>query len=376
MKNLKNISIYMLTVFTTLLLSSCTDTTDTFSVSDTDPVVLSDLAITDIELDAINTNNPAITLNWTEADYGQQVSVKYSIEFAGNSEFTNSVIVATITGNNTVTMSVNELNAAAGNAGLSPFEWNALYARVVSSLGTQNGLPVASNTISFNVYPYFNYTFEDYYLVGNGVAPGWNNNNNNPALFRDSGNSNLYYYTGFFNKASSDFNEGRFKILESRGLWQPQWGVVENEGSDTPKAAGDIAGNPGTQSGDPGRFGVSESGYYEFTINFSSKKYTMTAYNATGATDFTSIDVLGSAAATTAMTKSTFDGHIWNIPNIRLVPGDLQFKTNTGAVWAGTTEFSGQATLNGGSIPVVVEDDYEVWFNDLTGRYIMIPLNL
>jgi hypothetical protein len=50
--------------------------------------------------------------------------------------------------------------------------------------------------------------------------------------------------------------------------------------------------------------------------------------------------------------------------------------TNTSSVWAGTTEFSGKATENGGSIPVVVEDDYTVWFNDLTGDYILIPLNL
>ena len=29
-------------------------------------------------------------------------------------------------------------------------------------------------------------SFNDYYLVGNGVASGWNNNLNNPALFRDA----------------------------------------------------------------------------------------------------------------------------------------------------------------------------------------------
>jgi hypothetical protein len=40
------------------------------------------------------------------------------------------------------------------------------------------------------------------------------------------------------------------------------------------------------------------------------------------------------------------------------------------------TSFSGLATLNGGNIPVVVEADYDVWFNDLSGHYILIPLNL
>ncbi|HMQ43018.1 MAG TPA: SusE domain-containing protein [Mariniflexile sp.] len=376
MKNLKKKSTFILSALAISLFSSCTDTTDTFEVSSTEPVVLSDLAINKIELDAVNINNPALTLSWTTADYGQQASINYSVQMASDQAFTNAATVATVNGNNTVTLSVSELNAAAGSVGLSPFVWSTIYARVVSSIGTQNGLPVASNSVNFKVYPYFNYKFKDYYLVGNGTAPGWNNNDNNPALFRESGNSNQYYYIGYFKKASADFNEGRFKILESRGLWQPQWGVTENEGSDTVKPAGEMAGNPGKQSGGPGRFGVTASGYYKFTFNFSTKKYTMAAYDASAAPNFTGMEIQGSATTTKAMTKSAFDGHIWNLKSVRLVPGNLQFKTNTGAVWAGTTEFSGIAKVNGGNIPVVVEDDYEIWFNDLDGSYIMIPLNL
>jgi hypothetical protein len=49
---------------------------------------------------------------------------------------------------------------------------------------------------------------------------------------------------------------------------------------------------------------------------------------------------------------------------------------NGSNAWGNTTDFSGKATLNGGSIPVTIEDDYEVWFNDLTGEYHLIPINL
>ncbi|CAH8283643.1 uncharacterized protein DUF5019 [Mariniflexile fucanivorans] len=377
MKNLKNIFISMLSAFVLMLGSSCTDDNEKFIVSDTDPIVLSDLPITDIELDAVNINNPAVTFNWTEADYGQQVPVSYQVEVASDELFTNSTVLTTVSSGNMVTISVTEMNSASGKVGLPPFAWNKLYVRVTSSVGTENGLAVPSNSISFNVYPYFNYIFNDYYLVGNGTAPGWNNNSNNPALFRDGDNANLYHYTGYFANATADFNEGRFKIIESRGSWQPQWGVKENEGDDIIKATGDMAGNPATQTGDPGRFGVATSGYYAFTFNFSTKKYTMAAFDASGASNFTGIEIQGSSiAATVAMTKSTFDGHIWYLNSVRLKSGNLQFKTNTGSVWAGSTEFSGQATLDGGNIPVVVEDDYEVWFNDLDGRYILIPLNL
>ncbi|NMH86785.1 SusE domain-containing protein [Flavivirga algicola] len=376
MKNIKKISIFIFTVCAFILSSSCDDDTEKFIASETAPVVLSDLTIATIELDPVNINNPAMTLSWNEADYGQQASVNYSIEIASDEAFTESTVATSITGNNTVTLSVSELNAAAGSVGLPPFAWNMLYARVSSSIGSQNGLSVKSNSISFSVFPYFNYKFNDFYLVGNGTAPGWNNNDNNPPLFRDPVNSNLYHYTGYFTKGSGGDGEGRFKVLETRGLWQPQWGVTDNEGDDDIKTSGEIAGNPGTQSGDPGRFGVPSDGFYSFTIDFSKNTYTNEPFDASGATDFTSMEIQGSATATTAMTQSSFDSHLWNITSVRLVPGDLQFVTNTGSTWSGATEFSGQATENTGSIPVIVEDDYEVWFSDLDGRYILIPLNL
>ncbi|WP_282123635.1 SusE domain-containing protein [Algibacter mikhailovii] len=375
MKYLKNISILALAACLLMFVSSCDDTSDKFVVNETDAVQLAELTVTEIELDPVNTNNPAVTFNWSRADYGQPAAVRYSIEIASDAEFTNATVATTITGSNAATLSVAELNSAAGTVGAPAFDWSTLYARVTSSLGTQEGLPVDSNSISFMVYPYFNYPFDDYYLVGNGTAPGWNNNLNNPALFRDQDNPRLYHYTAYFSNDDGDFNNGRWKVLEERGLWQPQWGVTDDEGSDDPKTSGEIAGNPGTQGSDPGRFGVTASGYYEFTFNISTKKYTTEAYDASGATEFTSMSIQGSASETTAMTQSTFDAHIWNIPSIRLAPGELQFLTNTGSTWGSSTAFSGVAQ-EGGSIPVVVEDDYEVWFNTLSGRYIMIPLNL
>jgi hypothetical protein len=375
MKYLKNISLVMLTACLFVLVSSCDDDSEKLVVSETSPVKLSELTITEIELDAENTGNPAVTFNWTRADYDQPAAVKYDIQVSADETFTNWTIATTVSGNNTATLSVSELNSTAGVLGLSPFSWSTVYTRVASSLGTQTALPVDSNIISFDVYPYFNYSFDDYYLVGSGVAPGWNNNDNNPPLFRDSANQNLYYFTAYFFSEGGGFNDGRWKILEERGLWQPQWGVTDDEGSDPVKESGEIAGNPGTQSGDPGRFGVTSSGYYEFTFDMGAKKYTTTAYDASGAPDFTSMSIQGTSTETIAMTQSSFDSHIWNIRNTRLVPGELQFLTNAGSAWGGSTEFSGIAE-EGGSIPVVVEDDYEVWFNDLTGHYIMIPLNL
>ncbi|HMR15368.1 MAG TPA: SusE domain-containing protein, partial [Mariniflexile sp.] len=98
MKNLKKISTFILSALAISLFSSCTDTTDTFEVSSTEPVVLSDLAINKIELDAVNINNPALTLSWTTADYGQQASINYSVQMASDQAFTNAATVATVNG--------------------------------------------------------------------------------------------------------------------------------------------------------------------------------------------------------------------------------------------------------------------------------------
>lgn len=378
MKKIFKFKVILIAIFSLgFLMNSCENDTSEFVATETQPITLADIPITMIELDAANPGNPAVTFNWNEADYGQPASESYSVILASDDAFTNPVIATTITGTTSATLSVNELNSSAGAAGIPPFMFSTLYAKIESSIGSQNGLPVGSNTISFQVQPYFNYTFEDFYLVGNGTAADWNNNNNNPPLFRDAENGNLYRYTGFFTKGGGGFDDGRFKILEVRGQWQPQWGTDTAEGSDNIEESGGIAGNPGTQDSDPGRFGVPADGYYTFTINFSSNTYTNTAFNATGATTYTGITIQGSAlGAGTAMTQSSLDTHLWYVNSINLQPGDLQFTTNTGSTWAGSTSFSGVATEGAGPIPVVVQDDYEVWFNDLTGDYIMIPLNL
>lgn len=348
-----------------LLFNACDDNSELFTISAPTAPVLSSVGFTDLELDAVNTNNPAITLDWQDADYGQQASINYAIQFASDNAFTAPVTAATTTGQTSITLSMSEVNASAGTAGLNPFEWKALYMRVVSTIGTKAGIPAASNAIQVNVYPYFNYVFNDYFLVGDATAPGWNNNSNNPPLYRDAADSNLFYYTGRFAEG------GHFKVLDTRGLWQPQYGT--NDGST-------VGVNSGNGS-DPERFptagasGVTE-GFYTFRINFATNTFTFMPFNATGITSPASLTIQGTSTTNVTMTQLGFDGHQWYANNVRLTPGSVEFVTGANARWGSSTSFSGVATSGGGAIPVIVEDDYDVWFNDLTGRYILIPRNL
>jgi hypothetical protein len=364
MKKIQKISVLIALAFGLSLFNSCDDNADLFEITSPIAPVLSELTITQIELDPVNTSNPIMTLNWLDADYGQQTSVNYTIQFSSDVDFTTPVVASNINGNTSITFSVNELNTSAGTAGLAPFKWNTMYARIIASIGTQTSSESISNVIQFDVNPYFNYPFKDYYLVGDATAPGWNPDNNNPALFRDADNNKKYTYTGYF-------ANGHVKVLEILGQWQPQWGT--NDGTA-------LAVNDGTGS-DPGTFAVpSGAGFYTFEMDFGANTFSYTPYDASTATEYTTMSVLGSATVggttATAINQLAHDKHIWYARSIHLTPGDIQFTTNTGSVWAGTTSFSGKATENGGNIPVVVEDDYDVWYNDLTGRYILIPLNL
>ena len=377
MKNIKRFSAITLLGLVFLVIGACNEDSEEFTISATAKApVLAELNFTKLELDGNNTANPALTLNWGETDYGVQTVINYNIQFSKDDTFSNPSIAAVASGNTFSTLSMSELNTFAGNAGLNPFKWSDIYVRVVASLGDDNSSEVPSNAIKFSIYTYFNYVFDDYYLVGNGLAPGWENNNGNPPLFRNSSDSNVFHYTGLIKNDAGDYNEGRFKVLESKGMWQPQWGDSRGEGSDDFTQSGDIAGNPGTQSSDPGRFGVAATGYYSFEINFSTNKYTLVPFDATGITSPASLTLKGSSTADVTMTPLAFDGHIWYATSVKLTPGEVEFVTGAGAKWGSTSSFSGVATDGGGAIPVIVEDDYDVWFNDLTGRYILIPLNL
>lgn len=374
MKNIKRFSAISLIALFVLVFKSCDDDSELFTISNSPTASqLADLNFTDLSLDPVNTNNPALTINWKPADYGIQASINYAVEFSSDNAFTSPSVATNVTGITSVTLSHAEVNTAAGNAGLNPFEWKPVFIRIVSSLGSQSNEKVMSNVIQVNVYPYFNYTFNDFYLVGDATAPGWNNNSNNPALFRDANDENIYYYTGRFSAG------GHFKVLSTPGQWQPQYGTDSATRNPDGSASGDVGANLGSGS-DPERFpyaggnGIPE-GYYTFKFDLSTNKFTFDSYTV-GTKSPASLSLEGSSTTSTALTPLTFDGHIWYANSVRLTPGNVEFVTDAGAKWGSTTSFSGVASDGGGAIPVIVEDDYDVWFNDLTGRYILIPLNL
>ncbi len=169
-----------------------------------------------------------------------------------------------------------------------------------------------------------------------------------------------------------------FKLIEVKGQWAPQYGGQ----------SGTLVYRPTEAEPDPAAIAVSSEGYYTLTVDIDAMTYTLTPFNASTAPTFTTIGVIGNATtgndagwgADIDMTKSTFDPHIWFVRGIELFEvdgevGKIKFRANDSwdVNWGGPTTPSGQATQNGPDINAPA-GTYDIWFNDITKRYLLIPV--
>jgi hypothetical protein len=116
-------------------------------------------------------NNPALTVSWSAADYGNQTAVTYDVEISKSGNDFETFILAGNTSNTNITWSVLELNAAAGAAGLTPFIEEGLDIRIKSTTGTTGSQAVYSNVVTVLLTTY---TSELPKLAVPGNHQGWN----------------------------------------------------------------------------------------------------------------------------------------------------------------------------------------------------------
>ena len=312
----------------------------------------------------------AITVTWTDSFLGADLGdVNYTVEAAvAGTAFASPVVVGTLSNGTTINLNHADFNAVALGAGLAPDVAADLDLRIVAKTtnANDNVLTRISETLTISVTPY-NVAFPNLYLVGDATTPNWNNNNNNTVIFRNQNVPNNYIYTGYF-------NVGAFKLLEVKGQWAPQWGT--NDGST-------LAVNNGGGS-DPGTFNVTTAGYYtyNFTTVGETGSFTVTPYNASAATTYTAMGIIGDATpngwgSDTFMTQDPNNPHLWFINGVTLVPNQMKFRAN--GAWADSWGASGSDTLYGNSqynssvnIPITDGGIYDIWFNDLDGRYVII----
>ncbi|TRZ43301.1 SusF/SusE family outer membrane protein [Robertkochia solimangrovi] len=387
---IKNLKIWALAIVVGAGFTSC-DNEDYLEITaqePTDQVMFTNSTSSAYLLSAQTADNVAERFVWNEPSFDAPTPVNYKLEGSITETFDAvSYDSGTIQLNNQAVL-VSDLMDMAEELGLdndpettdeegNPNNSGTVYFRVTAFVGEDgatNGVSSVSETVSLNITLLESGEAEEIltnlYLVGNATAAGWNPDNNNTPLFRDPEMTSVYYFTGYFAYPGGDNTQ--FKMVEVPGMWQPQWGLTEDGTA--------LAVNDGTTS-DPAAFEVSADGYYSLMLNLEDNTYTYEAYDASGAVDYTTpgIGIIGDATAgawdsDTEMTQSVFDPHIWYLNDQELGDGEMKFRTvgDWGMNWGGSTALSGLAVKDGANIPITA-GIYNIWFNDIDGRYILIP---
>lgn len=373
---MKKLSILFLTFAALVGLNSCSSDDDVVFVAQPDSEGISFINSFNQEyvLTSATRNNIAERFVWNPVDFGVPTNVTYELQGSTDPDFASFDVIGTTSELN-LAITVNQLMSLAGDAGLDNDPASdapnsgQIYFRVRAFAGNGGGneLSETSDVRALTVVlpedaPDEEEPLKNFFLVGDATAAGWDNNNNNTPLFRAADNPDVYNYTGFF-------GAGEFKLLEERGAWQPQWGL--DNGSLT---SSDILG------GDPGSFTVSTAGYYTLTMDIDAMTYSFEPFDASGEPTYSTIGVIGDATpggwdADTDMTQSDFDDHIWFVNGITLQDGEMKFRAEDDwdVNWGDNTPLSGVGFQDGPNIPVTA-GTYDVWFNDLTGRYLLIPV--
>lgn len=354
---------FFLAVGLFLGITSCEDR-EIVNIDNQASSVIIDLSKNDLILDSNFPSNPALTINWSSATYTVPVEVKYELQMSATETFETSEVLANTTQSQTVaTFTTLEMNNAAKKVGLVPDVAQKMYFRVKSFVG-DNILPQVSNVTSLLITPYVaspTYEYVDLFLIGDATAGGWDNlvSNNNLLPLLKTSDSNIYSFTGLF-------KVGGFKIIKEKGSWDAQYGLGASAGVlSTDGGSGDIK--------------ITQEGYYKLTINTSALSYTIEALpNPT--TTYNSVSIIGSVNGNwdtdTQLTKSTFDPHLWTATNVELKAGEFKFRANNdwAVSWGTNAAFFGTASIGGANIPLSDEWTYNVYFNDSTGNYTLIPV--
>lgn len=344
-------------------IASCSDR-DIIQVENGTGPVMMDLTKENLFLDENFPGNSAISVSWKPATYSNPTEVKYDLEISATENFADKVVLASTQQSKTqVSFTVNQLNEAAKNIGLVPNLAQKMYFRVVSYIG-DHVLPQTSAATYLTVKPYLaspTYKYVDLYLIGASTAAGWDNSAGNKELIplQKTTQNGVYTFTGFFKNGGAD---GGFKIIRDKGAWDPQYGD----------------GGPGklSTSGGSGNIKVPADGYYKLTIDTGALTYSLEPI-ATPTQTFTTISLIGTSTKDKdiLLAQSAFDPHLWKASNVDLKAGKFKFRANGSwdVNWGTNAEFFGTGVRNGADIPLSSDWKYDVYFNDATGDYTLIP---
>lgn len=369
---MKNITKSLIALFAVFAIScSSDDVEDRPVISGIDaPVLLAPDDASAYVLTIENASNQAERFVWSAANFGQSVAINYEVELDSlNGNFSTPRSLGSVIGANQLSVSVVTLNNAVIALGGAPEVESQYKVRVKASVNSSFEA-MYSEPITITVTPYQAFVpLQNLYIMGDATEYGYNNNGGNAPLFRDPANQYKYYYTGYF-------TANGIKLLSTLGSWHPQYGS---------SSEGVLAVSNADGSNEPGPIMVPAAGYYTLTIDTEAMTYSLVSfdYNPVTLPVYASVGITGSATPEgwpdggiqdVNMTSSTANPHLWKVTGIVLSAAEAKFRANDAwdVNWGAGTPTSGQATIGGSNIPVAAEGTYNVWFNDLDGRYIFI----
>lgn len=207
----------------------------------------------------------------------------------------------------------------------------------------------------------------EYYLVGDNFA--WDVNTKTHLMYAES--ATVQSYTGKF--------DGNLKFINGNDMGQGDAGWAFTYGTPTD---GDTSVS-GVLKQNAGAIHSPEAGYFTFKADLDAMTYTWTRLDNQNPTEYTTIGLVGEfcgwnqASDDNQMTQLT--PHNW-YKSITLTDGKLKFNANKEWTisWGGETDLNigdnnyGVTTTANGKDMYVPAGTYDVFFNDITGRFVFV----
>lgn len=320
----------------------------------------------------VNTENPLIctadnaadtvfVFTWTKADFGQNITSSYSLQFSTAEGFDNAQELFVGNGLYMAGVTSDNMNTIMHKLGMPVDEATRLFVRVKAKpmlLGSSMATLPELYSEQTQTVTVTSYALPPLHFIGSmfgayGVDPyAWDNTNYRYILFRDDILSRDTY-TGFFYGFDPVTYAGQFKLISDSdlGTWTQYTSVN------------------GTLTTDGPNMEPAQGGYYEINTSLGDMKFSMEPYDISGAAEYSTIVLSGSGVKSdVVLQQAPQDVHIWSADDVELVDGEVAIKSDS-KTWGGTTFPYGKSDGNGGVIKVDA-GKYFVKFCDLTGHYV------
>jgi len=403
MKNIKNILFGLVVIVAAGLFNSCAKDDTSPVLKSITPSVLDGIPVNYFVLTPVEGQNPfVLTVTWIETKFSVDdnlpvAPVTYTLEAdtVGNN-FAHPVAIGA-SPDLSVNILTNDINDILRNNFVVEAEKDTIKAvtlelRVKTTFGQASQATVIPSetvystntiTVTFVSFP-IDLAVPPVYLIGNmntDAGGNWNNSDISFPMYRADNKTGVFTYTGKF---AADVY---FKIMPQKnlGTWV-MYHPTDNSGT---------SGTLKLENQDPAFHIVSE-GYYTLTIDVNAMTWKLEPYDVTSAPVYNIMGFIGDFSgwddAATVMsnviskgnnTPDATDLHNWTwTGNVGVTGYGVKFRANHSwnDKWCpsvpknnpyGVAVYNPTDQDNNIDITAQGTGDYQVWFNDLTGHYIV-----